>query len=292
MNRSLRVLTQNMKLFSSAGKLGARVAGETVWSNAYDEKRTARLIDAILSAKPQYDIVCLQEVFNESRRWQLKKTLKKNHYWVTPKFGDSLREDSGLFIACRHPMGSHTGRIFDDHAGSDALAAKGVIAYRLTLEASAYGVASLWLANTHLQANDNPGARQARKQQFKDVRAVLNDPIGRGMPALLLGDLNVDEESAEHPVMLKALGRPSDLLRVVHEDFIEYPAYTFNPAKNALADPGPPERLDYILGYGRGDHRMLVLSAKVQTFKTSKKDRLSDHFGIEARLRFELQDES
>ena len=82
MARTLRLLTQNVKLFSSVGKTAARVAGEDALSDAADKRRTARLLDAILNAKPRYDVVCLQELFHENRRWDIKRRLKDNGYWV------------------------------------------------------------------------------------------------------------------------------------------------------------------------------------------------------------------
>jgi endonuclease/exonuclease/phosphatase family metal-dependent hydrolase len=306
MATNFRVLTFNVKMFSDLMKTGAGGAGVPprmfYEAQITDEQRTKRIADAIVAGG--YDVVCLQELFDEARRAQFAEAFTRAGYWVIRKAsdGDLVHEDSGLFVASRHRM--HERWFFNEYdasTGFDAFADKGILGCWIFLDKQKYGCKNLNLFNTHLQADAENGAvragqlRQARRFAARYLRkAPHSDTV-----ALLLGDLNVIEETGEYKRMLDNLRTARDALRTKYA-LSERPSYTWDAPsnRNMIASTSVAmERLDYILAFRQVPpedrnvptpalHPVEVVDAGVQEFDTTENTRLSDHYALEATLSF------
>lgn len=222
-----------------------------------DECRSGRIVEAI--AEGGYDVVCLQELFDEKRRQQIADGLSAQGYWVIRKAdnGDWAHEDSGLLVASRHPIDDdwHFSE-YQARASADAWADKGILGCRIYLNPRSHGCTYLHLFNTHLQSQASRArVRESRLRQARRfITRHLQPTPGHQSAAILCGDFNVVEDSVEYPLLVAALRTGRDLLRVIHPNAARYPAYTWNPHENGNmmhpSDPGP-ERLDYVFGSKR-----------------------------------------
>jgi len=312
MATSLRVLTFNVKLFSSLMKLpnGGTMPYER--NGLDDAERTRRIADVVTTASPAYDVVCFQELFNEDRRDDLAKRFKKAGYWVIRKAsdGDLFHEDSGLFIAARHKMDKrYYFQEFEQSAGDDSFADKGVLGCWLWLDAAKYGARSLVVLNTHLQADpENPSDDEleqradVRRAQLRQARRFLARYLRKAnhgeTSAILCGDLNVIEAStAEYQTMLTTLRSARDLFR---EKATTDPGYTWDGTNNRNMVPDEHrterQRLDYVFAFDRVPQNMgadpgpllrklKVSRARVQRFTTTPTTRLSDHYALDVTVR-------
>lgn len=304
---TLKIITLNVKLFSTAMKRGFDPFGSPprmfYESPGFsDEWRTVRIAEMIVEGG--YDVACLQELFDERQRAAMAQQFTAAGYNVIAKAddGDVFHEDSGLFIASKHPL--HAKWQFNEYgekAGSDAFADKGILGCLILLDKATYGCSNLRLFNTHLQASSDRAdvrasqIRQARRFVARCLKQAPHDDTA----AILCGDLNVIEDSSEYSRLLAGLRTARDLLRVKHPDRQLYLGYTWDAPSNTNMIAGASraqERLDYVFAFDHvppEDPNTLapslrsvdVVNADVQTFNTTANTRLSDHFAIDAEVR-------
>ncbi len=301
-NQALRLLTFNVKMLAGIAGKGDK-----------DIARARDIISAITSVQPAYDVVCLQEVFDEDAREVFDNGLKAVFPFRVPRVdaGDMLQQDSGLFFASRYPI-KDNGRAwafeeFEDKAiaTADYWADKGIFGARLDLSARVPGL-TLGMFQTHLQADYFLGDYEdVRRGQLRQIRRFVRKVLRRvNRPqdtiALLAGDFNVVGEieagtalqpAREYLRMLALLGYVSDVFREKHPC---EPGYTWDAEQNTLipAPDGDRQRLDYILAYDTippredgADIRVVACrEARVQTFGRSRTQHLSDHFVVEVMV--------
>lgn len=291
----IRFLTQNVMMLPGPG----------------GEQRGRDLVAAILKASPRYDVLCLQEVFDEDIRRILSRGLYAQfpHRVIKCDDGDLFQEDSGLFFASRYPIhdseeqwgAKRRGWGFEEFEESSGLttgdywADKGIFGARLNLGTAAAG-AQLLVFNTHLQSDPSTVGqyREVRAAQLRQIRmfvarACARLPNKAATAALLFGDMNVAGETDEHTAMLTRLGGPRDLFR----ELSKAPGYTWDGTSNQLipADDRDRLRLDYALAFDHipdvgnpafaGSLRACrCLATAVEQLGTTAKTRLSDHFGV------------
>lgn len=280
---ALRILTLNVKMLP--GPFGE---GDD------DIVRAERLAATILASRPKFDVVCLQEVFDEDVRDVFIRRFAP--YALVPKVddGDIFHEDSGLFFASRFAIRGHRFVEFDDKAGDDAFADKGIFAARLDTQ-SVLG-AQLCVFHTHLQgAYDGPTHHaDVRKKQLTQIRRFLELSVGRTQPGrtavLLAGDLNVVGDTPEHADMLACLGSPRDVYREANDD----PGYTFDGVENhdMLGDDerNVRQRLDYVMAFDAVRVRGIAQPVKLRCLEVVAAKLFkplvggvcqSDHFGVD-----------
>lgn len=281
--RALRLLTHNVKMLPGL-----------VGKGEQDLERAARLAAAILAAEPRYDVICLQEVFDEHARALFARAFAG--FELVAKGGDDLlHQDSGLFLAAATGITGSDFREYDAAAGVEKLTDKGILWAWLDTVA-VLGV-PLCVLNTHLQSSGHDPTEHAdvRAQQLAQARRVVRSALARSpagsVAALLLGDLNVVGESAEHRQMLALLGSPRDLYRESNPALFGY-TYDGQLNHNLIADDERHvrQRLDYVLAFDAlpADAELPPLllrplwacASRVVAFGDVD-SRLSDHFGVE-----------
>ncbi len=308
----LRVLTYNVKMLPDIGRIGAG------WEKVVpDSKRAKRIVNAL--SKNPWDILCLQEVFDEDRRADFVDLLGKNGLgysaFVSKSHdGDPFHEDSGLFLASRFPIAFSHFQEFTHAAGSDQLSDKGVLAAVIKTK-PVLGV-DLALFMTHMQSGEaHAGVRASQILQFsRFARKTLNrlkEP--KNYAVLYGGDFNVIGEAidtdgtvigptSEYSLLKGALCGARDLYREQHGGAAQKHGATWDPPANPIMTGVPNgekensglERLDYLFslnalppGKSRGSWtRFATLNANVtiERFPDEELKYLSDHYALSAEL--------
>lgn len=293
-DRVVRLLSYNVKMLPG------------IFGDGDEDLARARQISAaILATVPEYDVVCLQEVFDEEAREVFSKELAREFPFQVAKSSDHdiFNEDSGLFFASRLEISGHSFVEFDHSTGEDDWSDKGIFGARLEVER-----ATLLVFQTHLQSSiEHSGVRvkQLRQIRARIESALLRAPRSPATACIVCGDFNVVGErdpgltmTGEYERMLANLGFPRDVYRERHRDAT---GYTWDGTANHMIprDDLDRQRLDYVFAYDsiaavskativRPLRRIAVEGVDVLRFDSSKRDFcLSDHFAIEARFGIE-----
>src|SRR5690606_5146685 len=222
----MKLLTYNVKLLPVGAKLFEppflRPWGfwERGPGGVPDHARTSA-IGALVAAGP-WDVVCLSEVFDASRRKQLEEALRPTHRCLG-RLGAWRLADSGLFFASRLPILTHRFHRFSAASGADRLAAKGIVHAVLDGSRKDPRVPFVHVFATHLQAFEDGAV--ARAQQLAEARGLITRCLAdasseEGHAAVLLGDLNIPGEHSlslaptpEHRAMCELFDGARDLFR-------------------------------------------------------------------------------
>ena len=279
---TLRLLSQNAQILPTL-------------CDAEDLARATALARFIREATPQFDVVGMQEVFDEDVRERLVEELPHPHLVAKSDDGDWFNEDSGLFFASQFAIDSHVFAEFDQKAYTDALADKGIFGARLDTTA-ALGV-TLCVFHTHLQAayeapHQYASIRAGQLDQVLEAIAAIVAPFAGETAVLLFGDLNVEGDSPEYFDMLSRLGHPRDLYREAHP---VARGFTVDGHVNGRVDDGQQRRLDYVFAFDQlalpGEPPRTLRRIEVDRIRIAKLQHdgayLSDHFGLDAKLRIE-----
>ena len=310
----LRLLSWNVKMLPPVAKIaippfGLPVGWWEMGSEGITDLERAKQIGKLL-AKGDWDVIVLQEVFDEAARAVIRKALEKKGYATHGPFGNDLfNDDSGLFVAAKLEVTATAFHEFGAKTGADALVDKGVCGALLrTSDPWGTKVHSLLVFGTHLQAGEEH--QNVRERQLGELRRFLSKSLGASkdpsrVGAVVLGDFNVVAESPSvgdghlvptsgYRAMLERLERPRDLFRLRH---VAAPGYTFDGNLNTMTrrSEGERERIDYVFGLdfvpSRFDETqpselapLECLEATVESFKDGLSD-LSDHYAVSVTLR-------
>jgi endonuclease/exonuclease/phosphatase family metal-dependent hydrolase len=247
-----------------------------------------------------FDIVALNETINDARRGEIfsamesagaacgrPSRLASGRYFEmlagpepeAPSFariGDFLTGDAALAwlgdevaLATRLPIVASAQMAYSTARGSDALAAKGVLHARLWRGGDAPPRDQLDLFVTHLQAN-HPDIRRA---QIRELAAFIRERSDPALPAILLGDLNIDGSAA---------GR-RDPRAEYHQMIRELAALGFRDVGQALGgtDSWRRRRIDYML---LRSGQLTVAKLRTEQFNDLLVRALSDHAALTGEL--------
>lgn len=274
------------------------------------EERAKAFINEILGHR-HYDILCLQEIFDEKIREQLKNDLKDKYPYMVEKSSDHeiLNINSGMFFASKFPILRHTYREFYAKSSGtwDAVVDKGLFIACLELGAGD-NRQILHIYNAHLQSTESE--YKTREKQLSQVRTFIEKALitekennkKSKVSAVLLGDFNVvGDKRDEYKRMMSLLGYPTDLYRKLNTDA---EGYTWNSKENLFLihhdeDDRDMQRLDYIFTFNSipyaDDNREteeingiecrscdLFIPKKSGIPDLPDECDLSDHYGVEA----------
>jgi endonuclease/exonuclease/phosphatase family metal-dependent hydrolase len=233
-----------------------------------------------------YDVVCLQEVFDEDARAIFVRDLAGSFLHLVPEAGGAgWRDDSGLFFASQSPLLTSAFQPYSfpiPTPGFDFLATKGALGVHLR-----HGVdgssCDLLVFDTHLDSV----LASTRRQQLVRLRDFMAETVSQ-LPdpartaVLIAGDMNVRGENGqgEYLQMLSLLGEPRDL-------YVEA-GNGDDGCTHPVSDPR--RRLDYWLALDsivlNGEPQPLapvqVVSVRVAPFDDRE---LSDHLPVEVVIR-------
>lgn len=223
-------------------------------------------------ADSDYDVVCLQELWNP-RSYALIRSLTKTSYPFAAHGARLPLLAGGLLTLSRLPITGHrfTRLAFNGRFKRETLTRKGVLTTRLAL-----GGESLTVANVHLSANLRSDwsktAPFTKVQQTELTRlAEVLRRSAQGEPVVAVGDFNVPRDSW----LLQGFASDSGLRDAFGGD----DATTYRPQPNwkgaaldqVLTTPGLPATAE------------VVFQDKVRA-ANGWEGYLSDHFGVAASI--------
>jgi endonuclease/exonuclease/phosphatase family metal-dependent hydrolase len=266
------LMTQNMALLVFPGDyLGTNRAG------AVEE-----IISRIKNISP--DIVGLCEVFADDERETIRTGVKHiyPHFQEGPD-EDDLESDGGLLLLSKHPILQHHQIIYQDCAGSDCWANKGVLHIRVQPPSSPMPYDIFF---SHTQNIEEDGGKEVLYKQLTRINQMIQDHADPNIPTLIMGDLNIPGEVPKHyNQLIKRLGKPVDFWIVAGNT----PAsgFTFTSDNDFYEDdednPHLNHRLDYILmkaGLG-----FIPIMNNFEILKFNREGRfISDHFGLHVQF--------
>ena len=248
--------------------------------------RRAELARALIR-RHDPDVVVLNEAFALSPAGYLLRCLRGHRYAATPQVGTLGGEwtsttgrrralpsviGGGVHVLSRRGLSERHQLLFSRYhpKTEDALCAKGCALVRLD--------GPLWIAATHLQADESPvpveQTQAVRISQLAEIRSLVDRVVPPGEPVVLAGDLNV-EHGTDHLVAAAAVGGRLDPDGPLH-------APTFDGTRNPLA--GKDFRtyakvIDYIGTIGD-----VPLHITTETIRFAPGEEASDHYPVLASV--------
>jgi len=244
------------------------------------------------------DVVVLNEAFNRTAH-RLVVRLQGSGYQCTPYLGGfggawtavsgrrrGLRRfiGGGVYVLSRLPIEAQYQHLYRSvsRATTEAFSNKGVVLVKLRADDG-----PLWVAGTHLHADERGNRHAERMAQLGEIRTVVAAVVPAGEPVVLAGDLNAeyytcDAEGRPGAVgtdwieASRAVGGPVAPQEVIHD-------FTFDGETNALVHrttPGYRNVLDYV-GYLRASP---PLSISTTTLCSQPGPQASDHFPVLATI--------
>lgn len=244
------------------------------------------------------DVVVLNEAFNRTSS-KLVGRLRASGFHVSSYLGGfdggwtatSGRRrgyrrmiGGGVYVASRFPIDAqfqHIYRAVAPGTTDSYLSNKGVLLVVLRV-----GATHVWVAGTHLQADEKGNRHAVRMAQLAELRAAVTALVPAGEPVILAGDLNVEYyaadggPSAEWAQACRALGGFTGP-EVMHD-------MTFDCVENPLAHGDSPSFrnvIDYI-GVLDADDDPPALSVTTRTLHFPLTQEASDHFPLLATVTF------
>lgn len=281
------------------------VASTTQWSQ---NARAEKLGDADFIKN--YDVLLLQECFDNTACTSLRKKLSNSYPYLTPVLGQTKQgwnntlgdwreiisggfENGGVMIASKYPIEYMDQYIFPKGCDADGLALKGFVYVRILKDNK-----PVHFIATHLQSTQ-PGCKgnevQIRENQLKAIKTYVDNlKIPKDEMLIYGGDFNIIKDTSEYPKMLS-------LLNVSAPTYKGLPS-TWDTKTNTMAAyhyPYPAnkqEYLDYI--FVSNDHLLPPVwqnivfdpvSPNLMTYTNLTQDKYywadySDHYPVEGNI--------
>lgn len=267
------IMTQNMALLvRPAPYLGTNRKG------AINE-----LIAQIRALSP--DIVGLCEVFAEGERWRIQRGVADLYHFSQhgPDENDS-DSDGGLLLLSKHPMVERRKIVYEDYAGGDGFANKGVIYARVHPPNSPTPYNIFF---SHTQNIEEGGGKEALYAQLTQMNEMIQSHANPKIPTFIIGDLNIPGEVPEHyNQLLGRLGQPVDLWTVAgNPPDSGFTNTSDNNFYELRADaPTQSHRLDYVLM--KAGLMFIPILSHINILRWTHGERfISDHFGLYAEFK-------
>ena len=225
------------------------------------------------------DIIVFEEAFDHQARKILRCQLKGVYPFMYGPANDSkfsFKTSSGIWILSKIPLRQLEQIEFKNRFGIDAFARKGAVLFEGEWQGQ-----SFQLLGTHLQANSPDSIRCG---QCKEIANKLLKKYARPeIPQIVCGDFNIEyADQVNYKNMLSLLDAENGGLQGDVQS-------SFDEIDNQLAqkENGKKSLIDYILV--RNAKAIKYIERKVFVLKEHTRDiysDLSDHYGIEAFVRF------
>lgn len=237
-----------------------------------------------------HDVLLFQEAFGRKSRKVLRKALDGSFPYEVLPAGKGRMLNSGLWVLSRLPIHDVQVISFRNCMGLDCTASKGAVLVEVE---QPWG--NTQVLNTHLQANYGAGEQAVRQEQYVEILDLLEANAKPGVPQVVAGDLNTDQQDLEdYETMLATLNAKNGALkRSPRAEKVELPISTWGGPLNTLIKKrsrGDKKLLDYTLVRESDgpDFFENITVQRVLHFFTSpwsrKHDHLSDHHPISIRF--------
>ncbi len=249
--------------------LSLRLVTYNIWGlpwclNGARPSRYAQIAHELERLDP--DIILLQEAWTAKAR----KSAPRDGRWLIARGAGQhlIFQQNGLVTLSRFPIIGGAFYPFSHATFPDALVRKGVL--KTTLRLPGGHVLNVW--NVHLQ---DAGQVGVRRLQIDQLIARVHEAEDGQIADLVGGDFNSTPESPLYRELETAFGPSVQSLGGIR------PFVTWD---GLSSKPGAGQTLDYIFVRPRVPLEELRAVPQVAFFARNRRDRLSDHFGIEAEV--------
>jgi endonuclease/exonuclease/phosphatase family metal-dependent hydrolase len=212
------------------------------------------------------DIILLQEAWTAKAR---ESAPRDGRWSIARGAGQHLFfQQNGLVTLSRFPIIGGAFYPFSHAAFPDRLVRKGAL--KVTLRLAGGQVINVW--NVHFQ---DSGPFKVRQSQISELIARVNEAEDGQIADLVGGDFNCTPESPFYRELETALGPSVQNLGGIR------PFVTWD---GLSSKPGAGQTLDYILVRARVPLEKMNAVPHVAFYASNPRERLSDHFGIEAEV--------
>jgi endonuclease/exonuclease/phosphatase family metal-dependent hydrolase len=240
------------------------VWGLPSWMTGAPSGRYARIAQEL--DRLDADVVLLQEAWTAKAR---KSAPAHGHWSIARAAGQhTIFQQSGLMTLSRFPIIGGQFYPFSRAAFPDRLVNKGVL--KVTVRLDNRQVVNIW--NVHLQDGHSVAVRLS---QVRELIARVRTAHDGQIADLVAGDFNCTPESPLYRELSRALGPTAQELGGTS------PFATWD---GLSAKPGAGEILDHVFVRRCMPVQSVRASQHVAFSAARRKDRLSDHFGVEAAL--------
>jgi endonuclease/exonuclease/phosphatase family metal-dependent hydrolase len=260
-----------------------RVVTWNVWGRygPRHERRQAGLEGILAEARP--DVICLIEAWRHGESDQPERVAKRLGFAYHHFAGDWQQEDwvSGIGLVCRWPMSEPQQRSLraEDGAGNGQVLHVTVNGERGPIQLFAVML-------------DYPlGASATRQDQVRQLARFISEVVSSRDLVVVCGDFNAAPDSDEIR-MLTGRAAPASPGMVFYDSWEVAgdgsPGYTWSNG-NPLAAIGlyPDRRFDYIFSaWPRRGGVGHPISCEVLGNRPAEQDQISDHYGVQADLRY------
>ena len=223
-----------------------------------------------------YDIMFFQEAFTGGfRKTMIKKLSYQYPYNFYMKKSNLFQVfGSGVFVMSRYPFKIVDQLRYNSCATEDCFASKGTYVVELTMPSGK----QVQFFPTHLQSQENKVA--IRKAQLHQIRNFMDKNSKRGVPQVLLGDLNIAGGDSE-------FDEGQEILDMKATDLIGDLKTTSARVNDCYKTPKNSKWLDHAWIDRKDYSAKSTLKVVPFDFKHDGKNcPLSDHHAVEAHLVF------
>lgn len=283
---NLRVISYNVQFLPGPAAIA---------NNRKNPKYRARTIGQKMS---EFDIVCLNEVFDDAPRIllldQLKRAWGDDYQVVTGPIPDDKRVNGGLAIVSHLPMIQTHSTIYTKASDpkkygfkADGFAAKGVLHARILRSKDAAKDDYLDVFTTHMEARVD----EIRWEQYPELAAFVAEHSDPHHPVLILGDFNTrgepeyrDDPKAPYHLLIAELEEKLPAAKLIDSWPSRFPDELGGTNEQESSDIG--HRIDYVfMANPLEPHtRFELRDIRINGFLDPEVVALSDHSAVEADL--------
>lgn len=244
------------------------------------QRRAKRIGDLLKDS--DFDIIVFQEAFHGAARrkiWRRMKETFPTNLGPANKRWYSFKTNSGIWIVSKIPLTQVAELDFDYCEGIDCWSRKGALPAEGEFNGQTFQI-----LGTHLEAG---GPRDKKVSQYKELDSLLTHFRKDGIPQVAAGDFNTKKfkDTTWYNQLVRILGMEDGPL--LSEQKHTSDSY-INDIKIQRGDKKKKGVIDFIFYGSNGIEATVnryVRMPRWQWSKTSKD--LSDHFAVEAQIRFE-----
>ena len=267
-NQPLKILSYNIYMLPPLAKFTGK------------QRRAKRLGDLLKDS--DFDIIVFQEAFHGAARRKIARRMRGNFPYIlgpANKRWYSLKTNSGIWMVSKIPLTQLAELDFEYCEGIDCWSRKGA----LLAEGDFHGQ-KFQILGTHLEAG---GSREMKVSQYMELDSLFTQFRREGVPQIAAGDFNTKKfkDTTWYNQLVKILDMEDGPL--LSEQQFTSDSY-INDIKIHRGDKKKQGVIDFIFYGSNGASAQINRYVRMPQWQWSKNRKdLSDHFAVEAQIRFE-----
>ncbi|TNF24355.1 MAG: hypothetical protein EP314_07860 [Bacteroidetes bacterium] len=265
---ALKILSWNMYMLPPLAKFTGK------------QRRAKRIGDLLRDS--DFDIIVFQEAFHGAARRKIKRRMKDSYPYILGPANRkwySFKTNSGIWILSKIPLQPLAEIDFDYCEGIDCWSRKGAL-----LAEGEFRGQKFQILGTHLEAG---GDRDAKVSQYRELGELFNQYRKEGVPQIAAGDFNTKkfQDTTYYNQLIGILGMEDG--PILSEQKYSSDSYV-NDIKIKRGDRKKQSVIDFVFYGANGVDATINRYVRMPRWQWSKDCQdLSDHFAIEAQIKFQ-----